>query len=664
VATTRTYTTPGGHIATISYSGSSAHSVSYTYDAQGNMTGMTDGTGSSSYLYDPFGELTSATNGAGKTVGYTYDADGDTTGITYPLPASATWASTDTIGYGYDKADRLTSVIDFNGHQIAITPDADGLPSSETLGSTGDTISYTYDQADTPSAIALKNGSSTLQSFTYSDAPDGEILSETDVPSSPNSAASYTYDAQGRVTSMTPGSKSALNYGFDAAGNLTTLPTGATGTYDHDSELTSATLSGTTTTYGYNADGQRLTAKQGSAIIASGTWNGADELTTYSDPAADMTAATYDGNGLRASETTGSGTQNFVWGDSSDLLMDSSSAYIYAGASAPAEQVSVATGAVSYLSTDALGSVRGIISSSGSLAASTSYDAWGNPLTTGGLASYTPFGYAGGYTDPTGLIYLINRYYDPGTGQFLSVDPAVSQTGQPYAYAAGNPVNTTDPDGLWQLGIPSGEPPETGEYAFELWVGGLLGLGVTASAQFKFELPYPYANRVVDLYFSDNYNFGWLNELKVGRQYGVTSPTNVSELFRDRLMMDFPGDVCHPAGNKWGGQPCERMPINGDTWWFRYRTGSACQMGLAPENPANWYCPDSSLRADILQGDPRVNIVYVFYDQNRRDQDYFSEIYRKDREVIRNAVESNSCPSAAIDRVLLLPSIKFSGYGC
>lgn len=37
------------------------------------------------------------------------------------------------------------------------------------------------------------------------------------------------------------------------------------------------------------------------------------------------------------------------------------------------------------------------------------YDAWGSPETTGGLTSYTSFGFAGGYTDPTGLVYLINR---------------------------------------------------------------------------------------------------------------------------------------------------------------------------------------------------------------------------------------------------------------
>jgi RHS repeat-associated protein len=41
----------------------------------------------------------------------------------------------------------------------------------------------------------------------------------------------------------------------------------------------------------------------------------------------------------------------------------------------------------------------------------------------------------------------INRYYDPTTGQFVSVDPMVNETGQPYAYAVDDPVNQTDPTG-------------------------------------------------------------------------------------------------------------------------------------------------------------------------------------------------------------------------
>ena len=50
-------------------------------------------------------------------------------------------------------------------------------------------------------------------------------------------------------------------------------------------------------------------------------------------------------------------------------------------------------------------------------------------------------------SDPTGLIYLINRYHDPATGQFPSVDPLASMTLSPYGYSSGDPISQTDPLG-------------------------------------------------------------------------------------------------------------------------------------------------------------------------------------------------------------------------
>ena len=52
-----------------------------------------------------------------------------------------------------------------------------------------------------------------------------------------------------------------------------------------------------------------------------------------------------------------------------------------------------------------------------------------------------------GYADPAGDIYLIGRYYDPATGQFLSVDRIVRETHAPFEYASDNPVDLTDPTG-------------------------------------------------------------------------------------------------------------------------------------------------------------------------------------------------------------------------
>jgi RHS repeat-associated protein len=47
---------------------------------------------------------------------------------------------------------------------------------------------------------------------------------------------------------------------------------------------------------------------------------------------------------------------------------------------------------------------------------------------------------------------VVNRYYDPSTGQFLSVDPDVASTGQTYSFAGDDPVNASDPSGLFFLG--------------------------------------------------------------------------------------------------------------------------------------------------------------------------------------------------------------------
>jgi RHS repeat-associated protein len=51
-------------------------------------------------------------------------------------------------------------------------------------------------------------------------------------------------------------------------------------------------------------------------------------------------------------------------------------------------------------------------------------------------------------TDSERFWSLVGRYYDPSTAQFLSIDPDVAETGQPYAYTADDPLNSTDPLGL------------------------------------------------------------------------------------------------------------------------------------------------------------------------------------------------------------------------
>ena len=134
---------------------------------------------------------------------------------------------------------------------------------------------------------------------------------------------------------------------------------------------------------------------------------------------------------------------------------DSSHDYVYGPSGVPIEQVNESTGAPTYFYTDQLGSVVMEADLSGSVIGTQSYSAYGSLASSTG-SDPTPFGYAGGYTDATGLIYLVHRYYDPSTGQFVSVDPLVSMTGEAYGYTYDNPVNQYDPMGLDGSIVPPG----------------------------------------------------------------------------------------------------------------------------------------------------------------------------------------------------------------
>ena len=92
------------------------------------------------------------------------------------------------------------------------------------------------------------------------------------------------------------------------------------------------------------------------------------------------------------------------------------------------------------------------------MAATYTYDAWGNILTktnhgTSTIADVNPFRYRGYYYDSeTGLYYLNARYYDPETGRFLNADAViggnVGAAGyNQFAYAGNNPICMQDSNG-------------------------------------------------------------------------------------------------------------------------------------------------------------------------------------------------------------------------
>ncbi len=80
------------------------------------------------------------------------------------------------------------------------------------------------------------------------------------------------------------------------------------------------------------------------------------------------------------------------------------------------------------------------------------YNAYGN-LTSWMGSVGCAFGYTGKYSDPlTRLQFNTNRWYDPATCRWMSQDPLGLAAGpNVYRYAGDNPVNDTDPSGLFVI---------------------------------------------------------------------------------------------------------------------------------------------------------------------------------------------------------------------
>ena len=100
------------------------------------------------------------------------------------------------------------------------------------------------------------------------------------------------------------------------------------------------------------------------------------------------------------------------------------------------------------------GDVVKLIGTDGSIAASYTYDAWGNILSSSGtMANINPLRYRGYYYDgETGFYYLQSRYYDPVNRRFLNAD-SLASTGEgftgtnAFAYCGNNPVSYHDEGG-------------------------------------------------------------------------------------------------------------------------------------------------------------------------------------------------------------------------
>jgi RHS repeat-associated protein len=102
--------------------------------------------------------------------------------------------------------------------------------------------------------------------------------------------------------------------------------------------------------------------------------------------------------------------------------------------------------------TDHLGSPRVVVNvTTGAVVQRMDFDEFGRVLLDSN-PGFQPFGFAGGiYDADTGLVRFGNRDYDPRTGRWTAKDPIGFNGGDSnlYAYVFGDPINNTDPWGLY-----------------------------------------------------------------------------------------------------------------------------------------------------------------------------------------------------------------------
>ena len=486
-ALTRQYATDGSGIT---------EQYSYQYDSLGRLIHSRQSTADGSliqvtqHMYDDANRMTSQTWQFGTGLyhqQYSYTgvkADGATDGsvdgtisaITTTVPGQSAITST----YGYNTLRQLTSKTVKQGDTGVYTRsyayDRIAVDSGNRMGTRLASTGYTF-------------GSSS-RSFTYTYDEAGNISRIVTAGTSVPKAAQlkeYTYDAQGQLATEKNGSGTTFGYTYDTAGNIRSITKDGAVTksfgYTNPSWpdlLTSVTANGTTKDILY--EGQTRTSDVPSSGNPITYYNGKDYTFTWTKGRQLASATvdgkqvsyTYDMSGVRTSKTVNGTTYNYTtlsgkvmrqtWGSKSlEFVYDDGNqpfAMIYKHGQ---------TTELYYYVLNAQGDVSAILDSSGRLAASYDYDAWGNCTVYDSsakvltdptsIANLNPLRYRGYYYDAeTGFYYLQSRYYDPAICRFINADTFATTdangflSANMFAYCENNPIMRVDADGeIWNV---------------------------------------------------------------------------------------------------------------------------------------------------------------------------------------------------------------------
>jgi RHS repeat-associated protein len=297
-----------------------------------------------------------------------------------------------------------------------------------------------------------------LASFDYRRDIAGLVTQKVSMvgPASPPTINSYAYDALGRLTAADDAA-----YTYDSAGNRLTAE-GTYGYYYNRNRLVmtnpqqfpvQSDAAGNVTrmlsytpyrgiSLSWDTQGQLLSAKTNNVIAESYTYDPLGRRLSTTDSSGTVWHV-YDGGHCAADvDASGQPLRAYTWGPGIDNLL-------------AVTVFSPDATNTCYAVKDHLGSVHALIDSSGTVAATYTYDAWGNVLShfrTPELSNFSlRFLWQGReYSWATGLYNFRARWYSPELGRWLSPDPIGLEGGlNLYEFCGNDPVNFVDPYGLW-----------------------------------------------------------------------------------------------------------------------------------------------------------------------------------------------------------------------